>query len=289
MCNLEELIKNSPLIEAESSSRGIQSDLYEMHGGSLYFGTGLTTSKSSSVGVPFDLIGMLCISLEIKRILNLDRVIQLIADTHALSNPFCTTEDVRKISSKMLDISTRVSKVLGMEKIFTPILSSEIDKSEEYIRIFNSIKSEDHEYVRREWADIEYLRSFHDLKLKLSWTIGSDANSIGFDERLYDLRFKEVTGNNMSFLYLLPGRTLDVDRPKVSPYISIKDERRIMLEPNENVGKKILEAQESQGTKLKSSIKHLQDIVDAFEGLYGIVKGENTVEKVQSIIKLVFD
>jgi len=288
MTDLKELVNTVPLFEPTSSLNGIQPELTEREsGGSLYFGTGLTTAKAPSVGVPFDVVGMLCVANKLREVLQLDQVIQLIADTHALSNEFNTPESVKVMADRMIDVSGRVAKLLEMK--YTPILASNIDQKPEYIEILQSINTDDHEYVRREWADIEFLRRHYDLRLKLSWTIGLKVNRVGFDERLYDPRFREVMGQSMSFVYLLPGRTLDIDRPKVSPYIAVEGERRILLQPGEDVAAKIAEAQEVQDNKLKSAIKHLADIVALFEELQGKVPGDTTEEKVQVIINKLFE
>lgn len=290
MDQLEQLINTVPLIEPQSSMNGIQPELTERQsGGSLYFGTGLTTSKAPSIGVPFDVVGMLSVAERLREVLGLEKVIQFIADTHALSNPFCTPEDVNAMAEKMVDASRRIAKMLGMEAAYMPLRASDIDTSPEYLEILNSIQSDDHEYVRREWSDIEYLRRHHDLRMKLSWTIGPKVNKVGFDERLYDLRFREVMGQSMSFIYLLPGRTLDVNRPKVSPYISIQGERRILLQPGEDVSKKFEEAEEAQGEgKMQSAKEHLANIVSLFEGIHGNVLGTTAEEKVQAIINEAF-
>ncbi|RJR29200.1 hypothetical protein C4564_02570 [Candidatus Microgenomates bacterium] len=287
MSKLKDFINTAPLLEPESSLNGIQPELEEGSGGSLYFGTGLTTSKAPSIGVPFDVVGMLCVAKKLREVLSLNEVIQFIADTHALSNDFNTSESVKAIADKMVDASGRVARLLDMK--YTPILASDIDHKPEYLEIFNSIESDDHEYVRREWTDIEYLRQQHSLRLKLSWTIGPKVNKLGFDERLYDLRFREVMGHTMSFIYLLPGRTLDIDRPKVSPYISVEGERRILLQKGEDVAGKIAEAKDTQNNKLKSAMKHLASIVALFEELQGEVPGSTTEEKVQSIIDMIFE
>lgn len=286
MEDLTRLVSSIPLIETESSHRGIQPELAGLaRGGALYFGTGLTTAKAPSIGVPFDLVGMFCVAKRLSVALNLDQVIQLIADTHALSNAFNTPKGVRALANQMMDVSARCARILGIR--YVPLLASSFDKDPKYLKILRSINTDDHEYVRREWADIEFLRRHHGLRLKLSWTIGANVREVGFDERLYDLRFRDITGQPMSFVYLLPGRTLDVARPKVSPYISVAGERRILLQHGEDVVGKIKEAQEAQGNQLKGSIKHLAQIVALFEELKGSVKGGTTEEKVQTIIDMI--
>jgi hypothetical protein len=289
MESFESLIRSIPLIEPESSLRGIQPELGQSTGGSLYFGTGLTTSKAMSVGVPFDVLGMLLVAENIRRALGLEWIIQLIADTHAKSNPFCKTEEVDAMATKMSETCKRMARLLGIEEHYVSLKSSGIDNSPDYLEIFGGIRTEDHEYVRREWADIEYLRRHRNLRLKLSWTIGSKVNKVGFDERLYDLRFRDVMGQTMSFMYLWPGRTLDKQRPKVSPYISIAGEQRILFAPNENVESKLSAAELTMGAdSLKGVKEHLHNIIQLFEGIHGPLAANSTEEKVQAVINMAF-
>ena len=289
--NIEELISLSPLLEPTSSRNGVDSSLLAngATGGSLYFGTGLTTARAMSVGVPFDVVGMIVVAEKLRRRLGLDRIIQLIADTHALSNEFTDAATISALASQMRDTTARVAQLVGMGEVFTPILASGFHESPDYLEVYNGIKSDDHEYVRREWADIEFLRRQYGLRVKLSWIVDPKTKKIGFDERLYDRRFREVMGQAMSFLYIWAGRTLDRDRQKASPYISIPGERRIMLQPGECVQAKLDEADLTYGEgKLTATHAHLATIVAEFEGLFGTVNGTTTAEKVQSIIDATF-
>lgn len=287
---IDQLINEVPLIEPTSSMSGILPTLAgEAEGGALYFGTGLATSKAMSVGVPFDVVGMLLTARKIQGVLKLSRVIQLIADTHALSNTFTTPEDVSAMAEKMKDVSSRVAHLIGLGDVYMPVKSSDFDQTNGYREIFDGVVSDDHEYVRREWADIEYLRRTYKLVLKLSWIVDPKAKKVGFDERLYDLRFREVMGQSMSFIYVNPGRTLDPNRMKASPYISIAGERRILLDPQEDVHKKFADAEAEFGAdKFKSTRLHLSQIVTLYEEQVGAVIGTSLEDKIQSIINAVF-
>lgn len=287
-----QMIHGIPIIEAKSSEAGILSSLAnDAEGGVLYFGTGLTTSRAMSVGVPFDLLGLLLVADIICRELKLSRVIQLIADTHAKSNIFTNNDEVDAMAALMKNVSTRVANFIGLSQKYTVLKSSEFDQKPEYQEIFNNIVSDDHEYVRREWSDIEYMRREYRLVLKLSWIVDPKAKKVGFDERLYDLRFRDVVGQNMSFIYVNPGYTFDPNRMKVSPYITILGEHRVIFSPKEDVRKKFMEAENKFGAdKLKETRKHLAQIVAMCEDRVGAIANSNTEleEKVQLIIGKVF-
>jgi hypothetical protein len=292
---LTALIRGTPLLEPEGSIAGIHPTLFaaadgnRVGGGSIYYGTGLCTSKAMSVGVPFDVIGMFSVAEHLRRHLGLGRVIQLIADTHAKSNPFATEEAVAELAARVKATMLGVARSVGAGEVFTPMLSSEFDTTPEYLDVYQSITSDAHEYVRREWSDIEYLRRHDGLALKLSWTIGAKVKKVGFDERLYDQRFSQVMGKPMSFIYLLAGRTFDKDRQKVSPYISVPGERRLMLRRGEDVRGKLREAEQDFGVeKFKSTREHLQNVVAQFEREFGSVGSDLPLdEQITRIIERV--
>lgn len=289
----EQLLKETPLLEATSTLNGVDQSLVEdidnpdsPPEGSVYFGTGLCTAKAMTVGVPFDVLGMLFVAEKLRRYFGLKKIIQLVADTHAKSNSFTNPEEVDRAASRMIETIHTVVSSLGQEEIFHPLLSSSFDTSPEYQNVFQGIQTDDHEYVRREWSDIEYLRQQQDLKLKLSWIVDPKAKKVGFDERLYDLRFREVTGQEMSFAYVMAGRTLDADRPKVSPYICIPKENRILLQKDEKVVEKLESAKARLSeTRFKSIEDHLESIVNMYNDLFdGTIVNKNIADSVSELI-----
>lgn len=286
------LIHEVPLIDPTSSEAGILPTLSgAAKGGALYFGTGLTTAKAISVGVPFDVLGMLLVADKIRRELGLSMVIQLVADTHAKSNLFTNPDEVDAMAELMKNVSARVASLIGLSGAYTLLKSSDFDQKSDYREILGGVISDDHEYVRREWSDIEYLRRAYGLVIKLSWVIDPKAKRVGFDERLYDLRFRDVIGQSMSFVYVNPGRTLDPNRIKASPYISIAGENRILLCPNEDVRKKFAEAERNFGTdKLNGTRQHLSHVVAMYEKQVEAVAGADTPleDKIQLIINRIF-
>jgi hypothetical protein len=291
----EDFLHSTALIEVGSTIAGIQDELVEksnssdtQSGTSLYFGTGLCTSKAMTVGIPFDILGMLFVAEYFRRFFGLDQMVQLIADTHAKSNDFTTVEEVDTAADRLIKTMSKVAKNLGIDKHYTPILSSSFDGSDEYQAVFDSIRSDDHEYVRREWSDIEYLRQTHKLQLKLSWIVDPKAKKIGFDERLYDLRFIEITGQPMSFAYVMAGRTLDKERPKASPYICVAGENRILLEKDEQVKEKLADAKvRLSESRYQTVIDHLQSIVDLYNKLFDKdIKSTNTETAVEELIRI---
>lgn len=285
---LTTFLENEPLIETKSSLDGIENEIV---GKSIYYGTGLTTAKAMSVGIPFDVLEMFLLAEKIRRHLRLERIIQLIADAHALSNTFVEPNKANALSQAITQTMGQVAKAVANVNSFIILRSSDLAVIPEYDELYRSITTDDHEYVRREWTDILYLKKRFDLAVKLSWIIDPKAKKVGYDERLFDLRFREITGESMSFIYALPGRTLDADRPKASPYITIPGEKRIMLDPDERVKEKLERAKDELSEKMYNTLlKHLSHIVELFGELTGERVNPNSPahEQVNTVLKSIF-
>lgn len=271
--------QGEPLIEVDNTLKGLAPD--GVTGRSLYFGTGLTTAKVMSVGIPFDVLKMFLLAEKLRRHFGLKKSIQLVADTHALSNSFVDANRVVELTGMFDTTMTAAAKACGWPDRFQLIRSSDLAQEADYSRLFRSIQTDDHEYVRREWTDILYLQEREGLALKLSWIVDPKAKAVGFDERLYDLRFNEVTGKHVSFVYTGPGRTFDAHRPKASPYIAIPDETRLMLSPDEDIISKLEVAQkEADEGRLPQKLfdratEHLGHIVRLYAELTGY-QADNT-------------
>lgn len=111
-----------------------------------------------------------------------------------------------------------------------------------------------------------------------------DNREVGHDERFFDQDIKRFCPN-LSFVHLKPGRTFNKERQRVSPYLSIKNESRILLDKRENVREKINEAQKDWlDPNFGGAIRHLANIVRTFEKLNGNISNMNLEEKVQFIL-----
>jgi hypothetical protein len=126
--------------------------------------------------------------------------------------------------------------------------------------------SAEHEYVKREMADIEWYRQKADVRIKMGWIIQAKETEMGFDERRFDREYLSFHPGQMSFVYTKPGRTFDTSRPKASPYISVDGEQRLMLNPGIDVESVFSEVGD---VNLGGARKHIQNIVRLYESLYG--------------------
>lgn len=287
---LATLVRNEPLIEAEPSIRGIMPSLLTAGGGAIYYGTGLTTPRSLSVGLPFDVLGMVLTAEKLRRTLGLTKVIHHIADTHALTNSFATPEAVSALADDVEHTLARVSAHLAMPELAV-IRSSTFDSDPAYAELLATIHTAKGNYVRRELADMLWYGQRHGLVLKMGWIIQATETEEGFDERLYDAEYLRLFGTDLSFVYLKAGRTFDSRRRKVSPYISVPGEQRILLRADEKVQEKIDAALAQWPDKtLGGAIKHLKAIVRLYDELAKEPAGSGTLpEKVQRIIDRIFE
>lgn len=277
----EPLIEQKPTLEATSFVA-----LDSNPGGTIYYGTGLTTPRAIGVGLPFDVLGMVLVAEKIKRTLGLKAIYHHIADTHAKTNEWIDPREVDRRANIVKETLLRVAANLQLSG-FNVALSSEFDESPEYeelVRHFRE-RSKEHEYVIREMADMEWYRIKHGTIIKMGWIIQATEAPAGFDERLFDKEYRRIEGDKLSFVYTKPGRTLDLNRPKASPYIQIAGENRLLLEKGENAAKKMDEtSKRTNDFNLGGARKHIESIVRAYEKLFGSFGKLPLEEKVQTII-----
>ncbi|PJA45772.1 hypothetical protein CO174_01560 [Candidatus Uhrbacteria bacterium CG_4_9_14_3_um_filter_50_9] len=225
-----------------------------------------------------------------RRSLGLDAIHHHIADTHALSNDFCTPEGVAEIAAEYRDVLMRIARVTGVE--LNVHLSSEFDTTDTYKALLSEIHTGKGEYVDRELTDMLWYRRQHGVSLKLGWLIQAIKSEQGFDERLYDEAFREHCDGGMSFAYVQPGRTFDQRRMKASPYIAIPGERRIVFKPDTNARAVYEEAVEVWGDKkLGGAVNHLNAVLRLWDKISKTPapRTGDVIDRVQAIIDLVFE
>jgi len=277
------LIQNEPLIEVHPSLDGINPKSLTKEG-SIYYGTGLCTARELSDALPFDVLGMVLVAEKLRRGMGMKKIYHHIADTHAKSNDIFSSEDVDRQANVARETLGRMAQNLGLEN-FEILLASEFDQTPEYREIYEGIDTSKHDYVRREVGDMEWYNRYKSVVVKLGWIIQATETDLGFDERVFDREYKAVIGGDLSFVYLKPGRTFDKSRPKVSPYIHVPGEARILLKANEDVKAKITEAEKRLGDKhLGGARRHLTDIVRLYEKLFSSLGNIPFEDKIQTII-----
>jgi hypothetical protein len=283
-------LENEPLIHAAPTLEMLSPEFLEKPQGAIYYGTGLATPKAPSVGLPFDVLVLVLAAEKLRRHFGLTTIHHHIADTHALTNPFCTPEGVSKLATEYREVLARIAKVTGIK--LQVHLSSEFDQTSEYRSLLAKVQTDKNEYVKRELADMLWYNTKHEVSLKLGWLLQSGEAELGFDERLYDREFKKESLGNLSFGYVVAGRTFDKQRMKASPYIAIPGETRILLKPDTNVRETYQKAQAAWPDKtLGGALKHLNNIVRLWERLTEtqISRDGDVLDRVQAIINRIFE
>jgi len=282
---LRNLIQNEPLIEPTPSIEGINPKITTYKDKSIYYGTGLCTAKELSIALPFDVLGMVLVAENIRRQMGMDKIYHHIADTHAKSNNLFKDYEVEKQAANVKKALTIMKENLGFKNLEI-VLASEFDQTDEYNQILNNIETDKHEYVKRELADISWYQKYKNVDIKIGWIIQASETNLGFDERIFDREYKKKVGGELSFIYLKPGRTFDKSRPKVSPYIHVIRETRILLKSDEDVKGKMTDGEKAMGDKhLGGARRHLTNIVRLYEKLFGSFGKISLEEKIEAIIE----
>lgn len=256
-------LQNIPLVK----SVNIQSPVQH---GSVFFGVGLMTSRQIGVRLPFDILGMFFVSELIRRSLKLDDVIVIIADTHALTNNIIPSTTIEQFAIK---VDHQINKIIHNFALsnFHILRASQIQQDPAFQDLLNSLPTMENEYLRLETADCLWLKQKFNLQLKLGWTMSKTDQAEGNDERFFDIKIKEFIPK-LNFVHLEPGWTFDRLRPRVSPYISIADENRLVLNRDQIVH------------TLGQSSPHLAKIVRCAEILWGKLPHKTINDKVQFIL-----
>lgn len=283
---LIKFFENEPLFVNGDSIREFNLNIIEKNKSNIFIGIGLCTRTDVSDGIPFDILGMILPAERLRNRLNLNRVLIQIADIHAVSNNLLSWREIEAIANNTKTRLTRVLENLKLEN-FKIFKASENNKNK-FIKdiedqVMKNIKATN-DYIRNEVLDIEFLRKNFDASIKLSWIIPGEENR-GTDERLFDNLHKEIFGTDINFLHLKPGHTFDKKHWRVSPYIHVKGQNRILLRKNENVKEKFKSAEKIWKDKaLGGARNHLKNIVRCYESLFGNLFNMTLEEKIKFII-----
>ncbi|MBI5465107.1 hypothetical protein HY946_00665 [Candidatus Gottesmanbacteria bacterium] len=281
---LKTFIRNEPLIEAEPTIAALKRDLVLQSNGSVFFGVGIVSKENISISVPFDILSMFFISEILRQTLDFKKVMVLIADSHAVSNNTFSNAQIENATTKTKSTLQKVITNFNLTN-FELLLASQISQEPEFQTIIlEKLPKISNEYLRLEIADSLFFQKRDDLKIKLGWTMQKNNREIGHDERFFDRQIKSFCPD-LSFVHLKPGRTFNKERQRVSPYLSVNGESRILLEKGEDVRKKINFAKKDwPDPNFGGAVRHLANIVRAFEKLNGNIPNMSLEEKIQFIL-----
>jgi hypothetical protein len=251
-------------------------------GTNLYFGTGLSTTKAITRGLPFDFLGMVVGAEFTRRKLGLGKTIHEISDTHAIANGFASAADITCLANNQRALVGKMVKSLKLEGVYECVLASEYQSTSEYQKILAGVKTrrpDEAHYFQYQWAGMDWLASQRNVRVKVGWLTDDTPNPRGFDERRFDRGYDDLSLTPLNYVYLKCGRNVSSTRTRVSPYTSVEGEDRIMLARGEDAFsyfEKWLRPQPL--TKdTRQTITHLANIVDGFEKLFGTIKGTDSI------------
>jgi len=204
----------------------------------------------------------------------------LIADTHAITNGF-DKQEVNRVAHQHQEVLYRVCENLALPR-WDIVLASDIDQAVEYQANLNFI-AEENEYVRRELADIEWFRQNRGTRLKVGWSLNGNKDS---SETFFDRKYKDLFSEEMSFLYLEPGRTCDPKKPKSAPYFCENASARIVLDSSENAEAKFRQAKEHFGEQgVRTYQKYLSHLVRLYDSVIERTERGPIEYRVQQILE----
>jgi len=280
-------LSNEPLIEAEASHAFIDwPSLIDTEGKTLFFGVGLCTAKEPAVAIPFDILSFFFVAERLKRFFGLSRIIVLIADTHAETNTFMSSDLIRNTRTNIVHTLEKVVRNFSLPN-FEILLASQMHQLETFKRINTQLPAIDNQYLHQELADIIWLSKHKNLGIKLGWTIDSSTKPSGHDERFFDTQLLAHQKLPISFIFVKAGRTFDAKRPKASPYIAVRGEHRLLLQPCKQVNRKLTAQSGGRNTNtLEGAKKHLGNIVRLFEKLFIKLPAMTQEQKMQFILNI---
>lgn len=269
--SLRKAIMQEPLLEREASLAGTAKLALPAN---LFFGIGLCNRHALSCGMPADVLRMVAISEKIG-----GKKTILIADAHAKFNGFGHKE-IDRVAHMQQDTLQGVCGKLGLRN-WEIVLASDIIGNPAYQSILRTI-NEENEYVRKELADIWWMRQERGVMLKVGWALNGSRNS---SETFFDGKFSSGKGGEMSFIYVESGRTFDPAKPRAPPYFCDNPQNRMLLKAGENAQAKIAKAREVFGEAgVNRGLNHLKLLVRVFEGMAGTVERGQAHERIQAML-----
>jgi hypothetical protein len=281
--NFIELI-NNPLILKTFNKQQIFELMAKVQGSNLFFGAGIMTQNKLSAATPFDILGFFFTAEQLRRSLNGEKVVVFIAEQHAFSNELFPEQKIRQQTDLMIDTVNRIISNFNLVN-FQIIRTSQLQQEESIKKIFRQeLPKMSNQYLQHEVADVIWLNRFHDVKLKLGWAMSSEIIVTGHDERFFDQEIKKFC-DQVEFIYLKPGRTFDLTRSRVSPYISVDKETRLLLKKGQNIQQLLESIKETESNDVaKATFRHLCNIVRLHDQIFQPLKFMTMTEKIQWIL-----
>ena len=241
------------------------------------------TKDQLSQAVPFDILAFFFTAEQLRKIIKGQKVIVFVADQHAITNNLFPRKQIDQATTKTIELFKKIIINFSLQH-FEIVRTMELNKVQSIRDIFAQLPNIENQYLKHEVADVIWLQKFHDVGIKLGWSMSKNPRVEGHDERFFDKTIKKFCPT-MKFIHLKPGRTFDEPRSRVSPYISVFGETRILLKKGEEVSKKLKLARKNcSPVVFKATQRHLSHIVRLHDQLFEPLKFMSFQEKLQKIL-----
>lgn len=264
---LSELVVQHPLLETRPSLHALRRGARRPPS-AVFVGIGVAAGDDVSRALPLDVLGLLLAAEDVRRTCGADHLVVLLADAHAVAHG-APWEAVRARTAAYARSLRRVAERCRLREMKL-VLASELHTDPAYRRTLQRVEACAPEgtdpYVTREVADIAHLDHTLDGVLKVGWALQASEIGARRDERMFDERFREWVGREVSFLYAKAGRVLDDGHRKGAPYLEQQPARRICLSPDENVAGKLARA---RGEVSKSTWRGVRNHMSSIARTYG--------------------
>lgn len=251
----------------------------------VFVGVGMSSARELSHALPLDVLSMLFASEQVRAAISAREIKLLLADAHALENG----HPAALVSQRCATYESTLRRVLarlGWSHVEV-LRASDLHAQDAHARLHAAIRrvapSQEHSYVTRELADIEYFSRHYGGILKVGWALTSRGPGLR-DEPLFDDRFRRWVGTHVGFVYCKAGRALDDRRMKSAPYVVSDISRRVCLSRSELVGEKLQRsAALISSSTLRAVRSHLKAITRSYKQLVGPMRG-SVEEQTQRLI-----
>ncbi|WP_205696863.1 hypothetical protein [Conexibacter sp. SYSU D00693] len=196
----------------------------------VYLGFGLAAHGGLTTGeLPLDALAMLVVAERQRRLRGAQRILHLVADRHALVNAFATRREVARAADALVDQLEALAPALGLQA-YDVVRASQLTAPEYRRLVADAGQRAPDPYGARQAADVEWMRRAHGAAVKVGWTLSARPDGVARrDEVAFDALHRQLFGPGLATVYTGPGRSLDPDRPRCSPYVLLAGQRRLTL------------------------------------------------------------
>lgn len=287
-----------PFVSFFSSRDGEVVEHNNLSGSNVFFGTGLVSGRGITDAVPLDFLEFLNSARQMRSLMG-GKIIHILADSIAEKvTPVEKREELLRATQKCEGDFLNLYKKLGIEDQVVLLKSSEIENEHEYQSIFSEIDIEklgvpeaSGTYVKGQIALMEYMRVKMQCATKISWAVDltvDEKRDEDFFDRFYEKQFGR---DKLIFYYGKAGQTLDGTRPRVPPYVMLRDEKDYRLavdSTSEDVEGFFAKMDSMTGRSARKRVREMEGklsrIISTQEAFNGELNGSSLKGKIQDLV-----